>query len=178
MDTAGLRESSDEAETLGVAKTREAMADADIVLLVRDASQQQLHETALLNSITGRKHLLVANKKDLVITVGGIFHPGELMVSALTGDGIPRLRELILELAGGSAQQSDTAMLTNLRQRQAIESALEGLTRAQAAVAAAVPHEMLLLDVYAALRGLDTLTGATTADDVLNLIFSTFCIGK
>jgi len=61
---------------------------------------------------------------------------------------------------------------------QAIESALEGLTRAQAAVAAAVPHEMLLLDVYAALRGLDTLTGATTADDVLNLIFSTFCIGK
>jgi tRNA modification GTPase len=178
VDTAGLRESSDEAETLGVAKTREAMADADIVLLVRDASQQQLHETALLNSITGRKHLLVANKKDLVITVGGIFHPGELMVSALTGDGIPRLRELILELAGGSAQQSDTAMLTNLRQRQAIESALEGLTRAQAAVAAAVPHEMLLLDVYAALRGLDTLTGATTADDVLNLIFSTFCIGK
>ncbi|MDR3737367.1 MAG: tRNA uridine-5-carboxymethylaminomethyl(34) synthesis GTPase MnmE [Acidobacteriaceae bacterium] len=178
VDTAGLRESSDEAETLGVAKTREAMADADIVLLVRDASQQQLHETALLNSITGRKHLLVANKKDLVMTTGGIFHPGELMVSALTGDGIPRLRELILELAAGSAQQADTAMLTNLRQRQAIESALEGLTRAHAAVAAGVPHEMLLLDVYAALRGLDTLTGATTADDVLNLIFSTFCIGK
>jgi len=178
MDTAGLRESADEAESLGIAKSHEAMADADIVLLVRDASQQQLHETALLNSLTGRKHLLVANKKDLVITTGGIFHPGELMVSALTGDGIPRLRELILECAGGSAQQADTTMLTNLRQRQAIESALEALTRAQAAVGANIPHEMLLLDVYAGLRGLDTLTGATTADDVLHLIFSTFCIGK
>jgi tRNA modification GTPase len=176
-DTAGLRESSDEAETLGIAKSHEAMADADIVLLVLDASQPRHDgDTTLIERLQGRPHLIVANKCDLAAeNVTGL--PG-IHTSALTGEGISALRDAILELAGGSAQQADTAMLTNLRQRQAIESALEGLTRAQAAVAAGVPHEMLLLDVYAALRGLDTLTGATTADDVLNLIFSTFCIGK
>ena len=97
--------------------------------------------------------------------------------SALTGEGIPALRDAILTLAGG-AQNAETGMLTNLRQRQAIECALDGLAAAQAALAAGTPHEMLLLDIYAALRGLDALTGATTADDVLNLIFSSFCIGK
>jgi tRNA modification GTPase len=153
------------------------MADADIVLLVLDASQPRHDgDTTLIERLQGRPHLIVANKCDLAAeNVTGL--PG-IHTSALTGEGISALRDAILELAGGSAQQADTAMLTNLRQRQAIESALEGLTRAQAAVAAGVPHEMLLLDVYAALRGLDTLTGATTADDVLNLIFSTFCIGK
>jgi len=69
-------------------------------------------------------------------------------------------------------------MLTNLRQHQAVEQALRGLDAAQLAVAAGIPHEMLLLDLYEALRGLDALTGATTTEDVLQLIFSRFCIGK
>jgi tRNA modification GTPase len=177
IDTAGLRESTDEAESLGIAKSREAMADADIILLVRDGSKSELHDTALLHSLAERKHLLVANKKDLIPTTGAKFHPRELMVSALTSDGIATLRDLILKLAGGTAQ-SESGMLTNLRQREAIEAALRGLTSAQAALTTSTPHEMLLLDIYAALRGLDALTGATTADDVLNLIFSSFCIGK
>lgn len=69
-------------------------------------------------------------------------------------------------------------MLTNLRQHQAVEQALGGLASARLAVDAAIPHEMLLLDLYESLRGLDTLTGATTSEDVLRLIFSSFCIGK
>ena len=69
-------------------------------------------------------------------------------------------------------------MLTNLRQSQAVTAALEALATAEHAVADQVPHEMLLLDLYGALRQLDSLTGETTADDILNLIFSTFCIGK
>ena len=69
-------------------------------------------------------------------------------------------------------------MLTNLRQHQAVEQALGGLASARRAVDAAIPHEMLLLDLYESLRGLDTLTGATTSEDVLRLIFSSFCIGK
>jgi tRNA modification GTPase len=69
-------------------------------------------------------------------------------------------------------------MLTNLRQHQAIEQALKGLDAASSAAGAATPHEMVLLDLYEALRGLDALTGATTNEDVLRLIFSTFCIGK
>jgi tRNA modification GTPase len=69
-------------------------------------------------------------------------------------------------------------MLTNLRQHQAVAAALGGLDAASAAVAAQVPHEMVLLDLYQALGGLDALTGATTTEDVLRLIFSQFCIGK
>jgi len=173
IDTAGLRESADEAESLGIAKSHEAMADADIVLLVLDASQpSNAKDDSLLESIAGRPHIVVANKSDLAHHA-----TTALSTSALTGEGIPALRNAILALAGGSAQ-SETGMLTNLRQRQAIESALDGLAAAQAALVAGTPHEMLLLDIYAALRGLDSLTGATTADDVLNLIFSSFCIGK
>jgi tRNA modification GTPase len=69
-------------------------------------------------------------------------------------------------------------MLTNLRQHQAVTRALAGLDKARAAVGTGIPHEMVLLDLYAALEGLDALTGVTTNEDVLRLIFSRFCIGK
>lgn len=69
-------------------------------------------------------------------------------------------------------------MLTNLRQQTQVRSALGALAAAQSSVRMDVPHEMVLLDLYNALRALDELTGATTADDILTLIFSTFCIGK
>jgi tRNA modification GTPase len=69
-------------------------------------------------------------------------------------------------------------MLTNLRQHQAVSSALVALADAATANASSIPHEMILLDLYRALWALDSLTGQTTPDDILNLIFSTFCIGK
>jgi tRNA modification GTPase len=78
----------------------------------------------------------------------------------------------------GSAAEDGGAMLTNLRQQGQVQSALGALAAAEASVNNAIPHEMVLLDLYTALRALDELTGATTADDILNLIFSTFCIGK
>jgi tRNA modification GTPase len=174
IDTAGLREGIDEAENLGIAKSREAMADADIVLLVLDASQPpHAGDELLRESIADRPHIIVANKSDLALA----YAMDSIHTSALTGEGIPALRDAIVSLVGGSAQ-SETGLLTNLRQREAIESALRGLAAAEVALTAGTPHEMLLLDIYAALRGLDALTGATTADDVLNLIFSSFCIGK
>ena len=69
-------------------------------------------------------------------------------------------------------------MLTNLRQQQLVRQSLAALEAATGAVHNSIPHEMLLLDLYNALRALDSLTGATTTDDILNLIFSSFCIGK
>jgi tRNA modification GTPase len=99
-----------------------------------------------------------------------------LETSALTGDGIPELRRAILSVITKDAPGADTALLTNLRQQQAASSAIGALDRAQEAVT--VHHEMILLDLYEALHALDTLTGATTNDDILNLIFGKFCIGK
>jgi len=100
-----------------------------------------------------------------------------LRTSALTGTGIAELRERILALATGGAA-SEPGMLTSLRHHQAITTALAALGDAAQANAGGIPHEMILLDLYRGLWALDSLTGQTTSDDILNLIFSMFCIGK
>jgi tRNA modification GTPase len=188
IDTAGLRhasdtaaESLDEAESIGIAKSREAMAEADVVLLVLDATTP-LHpeDEAIIAATTTRPFLVVINKRDLapIKTFALQTTHATVETSALTGAGIPELRHTILTLITANAPVSETALLTNLRQQQAVTTALAALTQAQRAVAATIPHEMILLDLYASLQALDALTGTTTTDDILHLIFSKFCIGK
>lgn len=181
MDTAGLRESLEEAEQMGIARSREAFADAALVLVVLDATQPiNDEERRLLEAVQGRPALVVINKSDLAQA-----HPSAsdlagiavLSTSARTGEGIPELRERILALATGGAA-AEPGMLTNLRQHQAVSTAIAALADAAQANVNAIPHEMILLDLYRALWALDSLTGQTTPDDILNLIFSTFCIGK
>lgn len=180
IDTAGLREASDEVESIGIAKSREAMADADLVLLVVDASAEpHVEDGATLAAMQGRPALVAANKIDLGQRAMSV--PPEHRVvrtSAMTGEGIAELRKAIVELAGAGTSEQETVLITNLRQRQAITSALSALTNAKAAADAEIPHEMLLLDLYEGLAALDGLTGTTTAEDILRLIFSSFCIGK
>jgi tRNA modification GTPase len=184
VDTAGLREgerkSLDEAEQMGIARSREALADAALALLVLDATEPlNDEERRLFEIVQGRPALVAVNKCDLKAgdqpaEIAGL---PALRTSALTGEGIPALRERILALATGGAA-SEPGMLTSMRHHQAVAAALEALADAARANAAAIPHEMLLLDLYRALAALDSLTGQTTPDDILNLIFSTFCIGK
>jgi tRNA modification GTPase len=87
------------------------------------------------------------------------------------------LREKILALATGGAA-AEPGLLTSLRHHRAITTTLEALNDAAQANASGIPHEMILLDLYRGLWALDSLTGQTSSDDILNLIFSTFCIGK
>ena len=187
IDTAGLRTAQDEAESIGIRKSREALADADMVLLVLDATAETLtqEEISLLEQIRNRRALVVLNKIDLAHGKSGSdvlgFEEesrGAVQTSALTGEGISELRDAILTLIRGEGKEVETGLMTNLRQQQAVSETLEALGAAEEAIVANVPHEMLLIDLHAALRSLDALTGATTADDILNLIFSTFCIGK
>ena len=187
VDTAGLREAHEEVEQLGIARSREALADAALVLIVLDATQPlNDEERSLLAAVQGRPALVAVNKSDLatgrLLGDDGSALPGSLGVpalatSALRGDGIPELRERILDLATGGAAD-EPGMLTSLRHHRAVTSTLAALADAARANATAVPHEMILLDLYRALWALDSLTGQTTPDDILNLIFSTFCIGK
>jgi tRNA modification GTPase len=182
VDTAGIRQALDEAESIGIRKSMEALADADLVLVVFDASQPVTAEDReLLAKVGQQRTVVVENKADLQ---GSQFSVSgspltRVRTSALTGSGIPELRAEILRHIGGEAGVSaETGFLTNLRHQELVRASLAGLDAAQAAVANRVPHEMLLLDLYNALRPLDEITGATSNDDILNLIFSTFCIGK
>jgi tRNA modification GTPase len=192
VDTAGLRETKDEAESHGIARTESAMADADLVLLLLDATAAIDSEGALrlpeedarlLASLEGRSPVLVLNKIDLARPERLATVVDDLaQVSALTGEGVAELRAQLLKRLGGSGSSAgnhaESGMLTSLRHYEALAGCIQALGRARVALAERVPHEMLLLDLYAALQQLDQLTGATTADDILNRIFSSFCIGK
>jgi tRNA modification GTPase len=208
VDTAGIRRALDEAESIGIKKSMEALADADLVLVVQDASQPTGKEDEeLLKQVAQRRAILVMNKADLAgrepcgagaparersgpiefsseepagsLAKGMSATHKTVLTSALTGEGFPELRDAILrETTGDAATSAESGFLTNARHQSLVSHSLAALNAAQAAVENRVPHEMLLLDLYNALRPLDEITGATTNDDILNLIFSRFCIGK
>ena len=161
----------------------EALADADLVLVVIDASETVTGEdTELLRLAENRATIVVVNKCDLISQGQRPSIRDELSgirVSALTGKGIHELRaEILRHIGGETGAQGEAGFLTNVRHQGLVQNSLTAFDAAEGAVNAKVPHEMLLLDLYSALRPLDAITGATTTDDILNLIFSTFCIGK
>ena len=172
IDTAGLRDGRDTVESLGIERSYQAMADADVTLVVVDLAAPP---DPIGVEPAGRK-LIVGNKADLP-RVNPIVCDAE--VSALTGAGVETLRRKIRDaVVPESGIAPEAGFLTSLRHERLLREALAGLERARAGVAENIPHEMLLLDFYAALTPIDAVTGATTADDILNRIFSTFCIGK
>ena len=182
VDTAGIRRALDEAESIGIRKSMEALAEAELVLVVLDASQPFAAEDGeLLAQVGQRPAIVVENKADAAGTRFPVLSTQlpRVRTSALTGQGIPELRTEILKHIGGEAgTQAEVGLLTNARHQGLVRDSLGALVAAKTAVANKIPHEMLLLDLYNALRPLDEMTGATTNDDILNLIFSTFCIGK
>ncbi len=178
VDTAGLRAlpigPEGEAERQGIARTHTTIAEADLILHVIDATDTELKDQP---PDPTRPHLLILNKSDL-LTPHAPIASGAILTSALTGQGIELLKRAILRAITQSSPAPETPLLTNLRQQQAVQSAVSALTAASQGAANHLPHELLLLDLYAALAALDELTGATSNQAILNLIFSSFCIGK
>ena len=179
IDTAGLRTTVDEAESYGIAKSREAMAESDVVLLVI-AANENLHaeDFAAIEGALGRKLIVVVNKIDLVDKRVLSLTVEHLLTSAVDGTGIEELRRALMETVHAVPHSADTVPLTNIRQHGAITAALQALNSAQNGMKTAVPHEMLLLDLHECLNALDSLTGTTHTEEILNLIFGSFCIGK
>lgn len=181
VDTAGIRHSTEEAESIGIRKSYEALSDADMVVLVLDSTVGALDDDQkILDTIRDRRALVAANKSDLAagdaVTTDGFKF---IRTSAVTGEGIEQLRTEILHAVSGSAGgEQETGFLTNMRHERLVEESLSALAAARRAVQGKIPHEMIMIDLYGALRPLDAITGETTADDILNLIFSSFCIGK
>jgi len=181
VDTAGIRHALDEAESIGIRKSMEALADADLVLVVLDSSLSlSAEDYELLSQVEQRAAIVVQNKVDIASSHLSAFSSQLPIVrtSAATNQGIAELRKEILLHVGGDMSSGNTGFLTSLRQQNLVKESLTALEAAKTAVTNRVPHEMLLLDLYSSLRPLDEITGATTTDDILNLIFSSFCIGK
>jgi tRNA modification GTPase len=179
IDTAGIRQGQDVIESLGIERSFQAMADADLTLVVIDLSasigDQDLQLIAKAEA--QGKWLLVGNKCDLPqgTEVSGMVE----RVSARTGEGVPELRKAIIQtIAPRGRLEQEGGFITSMRHEQLLQESREALEQAESATRNGIPHEMLLLDLYAALRPIDGITGATTVDDILHRIFSTFCIGK
>ncbi len=189
VDTAGIRRALDEAESIGIRKSQEALADADLVLVVLDASQPLTAEDdELLRQVAGRPAIVVENKCDLPDSRGAAEHNSAAEHERRRECGPPPspaqaspscASEILRHVGGDAGAQAETGFLTNLRHQDAgARFAGRRWQPPRPRSTITVPHEMLLLDLYNALRPLDEITGATTTDDILNLIFSTFCIGK
>lgn len=183
-DMAGLRETEDEVERIGVDRAREALREAALVLLVVDAESGLLPEDESLAHELAQSEtpiLFVVNKIDAVSR--RIEPPAEIgfaataRVSALTGQGLPELEATLgAMLLGGAAIAPDQALITRTHQKESLRRALEAVRRAEANFTQS--PEFLGLEFDDALRSLGEITGETTPDDVLEHIFGAFCIGK
>ena len=179
VDTAGLRESSDELENMGMERTYKAVSEAVVVIFVHDIVRpmeevkEYLAKIGEHVSMEGRKVIVVHNKCDLG---EGIFASGELAISAKEGNGIERVREAVAEAVRGGCGEG--AMLTNARHYEAMRRVLAALGEVRKGLDVELTPDLLMIDIRDALYHLGTITGKITTDEMLSSVFSRFCVGK
>lgn len=196
MDTAGLRDTPDFVESLGVKEARKRIKGAEIVLFVLDASAEDFTEDKeLLAALEGKKVLFAANKRDITdkarpahirrefASTEKSAHP-LVFISATEGSGIEGLRAALYKEITGRAAGSFPAdllpgeFIATSRQQEALLKVLEGVRRAAEGAASLQPPDLIAADLAEALRGVEELTGEVTTEEVLDRVFSEFCIGK
>ncbi len=184
-DTAGLREARDRVEELGVARSREQLAQADLVLYLVDASEPPSPEdTRVIAELAGRPVIIVVNKTDLPpqLDIDDLRrawpHP-VVAISALTGQGLPDLEQAVLDLVLQGGVQTGGDMITQARHAELLARAGAALDRGITLLEQAEPPwELVALEVKESLLALGEITGEEVGDAVLDQIFSQFCIGK
>jgi tRNA modification GTPase len=183
-DTAGIRDTADVVEAIGVERSHAALRQADLVLFVLDWSEAiTTEDRALAAAVRDRPLIVVENKEDIAGeetgAVGLLPDAPHLRVSALSGSGIGELEDLMWEMVmGGSVAASDVALITNPRHKQSIQQALAHLDAALESVGYDMPADFITIDLHAAVNALGEVTGESATEDLLDTIFSRFCIGK
>ena len=181
-DTAGVRETTDGIETLGIERTHQAIGDSDLVLVVLDGSSEPgPSDRDLLNKTASARRLVVKNKSDLPSFNGSSCCLEELQtinVSARTGEGLSALRAAILASLSSDGIEQDGLLITNARHYDLLCSAQREIEDARSALSERRSEELVLVPLHNALRFLGQITGETTTEDILSEIFATFCIGK
>ncbi len=184
VDTAGIRETEDVVEQIGVERTKTAITDADFIIAVIE-SHSTLPEEEIELFAQFPIGLYVINKCDLGVMLSGqameelAAQTPVVNVSALTGEGVDDLRQMIYEsLIAGAQTKIEDAIITNERHFAALEETLTALRQARQDLTAGFTEEVALANLHRALRSLGVITGETLITDIINQIFSTFCIGK
>lgn len=193
IDTAGLRETADIIENLGIRKTYQKIDEAMVVLLVTDATDgaEKINDTVgIIKEQTGKDEkemVLIINKCDLLPESGCskllnsiIVPPGarSLMINAREESDIARLRELLLEITGSGDAGSSNLIVTNARHYKALKECSAALKRAEEGIEEGVPLDLVAMDIRQATHFLGEITGVITPNEILSNIFSSFCIGK
>ena len=184
VDTAGIANgTADAIERLGVERSRDAALRADLILLVVDGSEPlEAADWDIVQMAERRPVVIVVNKRDLPLAAdleGFLPSAPRVRVSALTDEGLDELKEVVLDKAlGGEILQSDGILVTSVRHKEALARALERVRTARATLSAGLPADFVTIDLRAALDALGEITGQTVAPDMLDRVFSNFCIGK
>jgi tRNA modification GTPase len=186
IDTAGIRETVEAVEEIGIRRARQKLGEADLVLLVLDGAEGlQAEDRALYAVAADKKVVVVVNKidraPDLDIGLYGEVFPGLPVVgiSATTGQGIHALEAALYEAAtGGHGLQEPGVAAPNVRHTAALQRALGAVQQVGVGLAAGLPPDLLAIDLQGALSFLGDIIGETTTDDVLDMIFAEFCLGK
>ena len=181
IDTAGIIESRDLVESLGIERSRRAVEHADLVLLVIDSAAPIADsDREIIELLDEKEVLVIANKSDLPKSAAVEGLPWRVVfTSALTGDGLGELENrMVKAVMGGEVVSSDALLVSNPRHREALERAERHLAQAESGVESSMPDDFITIDLTAALGALGEITGETVREELLETIFSDFCIGK
>ncbi|MDD4237739.1 MAG: tRNA uridine-5-carboxymethylaminomethyl(34) synthesis GTPase MnmE [Desulfotomaculaceae bacterium] len=187
IDTAGLRETEDVVEKIGVARTRDNINRADLVLLVLDAARGLTNgDRAIIESIEEKKLIILLNKVDVEVIkiekseVEQLASGRPLLwISAEQRTGLAELEDTIVDMVmSGRTTSSETVLVASVRHKQALEKAASHLTEAISGIRGKLPLDMVSIDLRSAWEDLGEITGETSTDELLDRIFADFCIGK
>lgn len=181
LDTAGIRETGDAVERIGVERSKRAVEEADLIILVCDTTREIDGEDKVLFDMTSdKRRIIIANKtdKEPVDDDNEIFR-NAVRISAKTGEGVEELASVIKDMYNiGEIGQNDQVLLTNMRHVAALGQCRDALLRGHQAVTGGLPQDLAALDIYEAINFLGEITGDTVSEDIVSEIFHNFCVGK
>ena len=184
LDTAGIRPTRDEVERIGVERSERALKEADLVLVIMDASTGLLEEDkGVLKKAGEARCLVVVNKSDLVekVDIEGwekLTSRECVAVSAKTGWGLSSLEEKIRGIIEKGEKVREGPLITRVRHEEALRKALKHIREAREACSLGVPEDIIAIDVREAWTSLGEITGDTASEEIVDRIFADFCIGK
>ncbi len=186
VDTAGIRQTGDKVEKIGVEKSRARAENADIIFMVLDASVPLCEEdTEILEFIRGKRAVILVNKTDISVNIDTdelcryTERENIIFISVRENEGIDRLTERFREMfLSGGVEMKESVLINNTRHKNMLSKAAEALDRAAVTIQTRMPEDFISMDLQDALTALGEITGDSVDDEIIDRIFTRFCLGK